>query len=206
MQSNHTAIVIVSLALLSTVGCGVSPTSETTKAAQADPAAARVAVISTVQAQTRAIAASVQATGSYVAMDTSDVAPEAAGRVVETPVDVGDFVKQGQVLARLDDRDAQLRLEQAKAAEQQAEASLRQAQSSIGLGQGQNFNADNVPEVLSAKAAYDSAVAQAKLAEADAQRYENLIKTGDVSQSAYDKARTQADTAEAQAELRAPAI
>ena len=42
-------------------------------------------------------------------------------------------------------------------------------------------------------------MAQAKLAEADAQRYENLIKTGDVSQSAYDKARTQADTAKAQA-------
>ena len=44
------------------------------------------------------------------------VAPEAAGRVVETPVNVGDFVKQGQVLARLENRDAQLRLDQAKAA------------------------------------------------------------------------------------------
>ena len=45
----------------------------------------------------------------------------------------------------------------------------------------------------------DSAVAQARLAEADAQRYENLVKTGDVSRSAYDKFRTQADTAQAQA-------
>jgi membrane fusion protein (multidrug efflux system) len=40
-------------------------------------------------------------------------------------------------------------------------------------------------------------VAQAKLAQADAQRYENLIKTGDVSLSAYEKARTQGDTAAA---------
>ena len=52
-----------------------------------------------------------------------------------------------------------------------------------------------VPEVLSAKANADSAAAQARLAEADAQRYANLLKTGDVSQSAYDKFRTQADTA-----------
>src|SRR4029077_4753404 len=136
---------------------------------------------------------------SFVAMETSDVAPEAAGRVVETPVNVGDFVKQGQVLARLESRDAELRLDQAKAAEQQAEATIRQAQSRIGLGQGQSFTAASVPEVLSADAAYQSALAQAKLAEADAQRYENLIKTGDVSRSAYEKARTQADTAVAQA-------
>lgn len=155
--------------------------------------------ISTAPAVTKSINASVQATGSFIAMESSDVAPEAAGRVVETPVNVGDFVKQGEILARMENRDAQLRLDQAKAAEQQAEAAMRQAQSKIGLGQGENFNANNVPEVLSAKAAYDSAVAQAKLAEADAQRYENLIKTGDVSRSAYDKARTQADTAQAQA-------
>jgi RND family efflux transporter MFP subunit len=108
-------------------------------------------------------------------------------------------VRQGQPLARLESRDAKLRLDQAKAAEQQAEAALRQAQSRIGLGSGESFDASHVPEVLAAKAAYDSAAAQAKLAEADAQRYENLIKTGDVSRSAYEKARTAADTAQAQA-------
>jgi len=43
------------------------------------------------------------------------------------------------------------------------------------------------------------AMAEAKMSEADAQRYDALIKTGDVSQSAFDKARTQADTAKQQA-------
>jgi RND family efflux transporter MFP subunit len=75
---------------------------------------------------------------------------------------------------------------------------LRQAESHIGLAEGGKFDANNVPEVLSARASYDSAVAQAKMSEADAQRYDALIKTGDVSQSAYDKARTQADTAKEQ--------
>jgi len=151
------------------------------------------------KAEARAVAASVQATGSFVAKESSDVAPQTAGRVSETPVDVGAFVRQGQVIAKFEDRDAQLRLEQAAAAEQQAEAALRQAQSRIGLGQGEQFNPANVPEVLSAKAAYDSAQAQAKQAEADAHRYESLIQTGDVSRTAYEKARTQADTAQAQA-------
>ncbi len=178
-------------------GCGGSKSAEASKAA--GPAPPAVVNVSVAQAITKPINASVQVTGSFVAMESSDVAPEAAGRVIDTPVNVGDFVKQGQVLAKLENRDAQLRLDQAKAAEQQAEAALRQAQSRIGLGAGQNFDPNKVPEVLAAKAAYDSAVAQAKLAEADAQRYENLIKTGDVSRSAYEKARTSADTAEAQA-------
>jgi RND family efflux transporter MFP subunit len=186
--------------LLLIARCGGSKSGDNPRAATAEPPAAQqVPLVTTVLAMTRPISAAVQATGSFVAMESSDVAPEAAGRVMETPVNAGDFVKHGQVLARLADRDAQLRLEQSKAAEQQAEASMRQAESRIGLGQGQSFNAANVPEVLSARAAYESAVAQAKLAEADSKRYENLVKTGDVSQSAYEKARTQADTAQAQA-------
>jgi RND family efflux transporter MFP subunit len=53
--------------------------------------------------------------------------------------------------------------------------------------------------VAAAKANYESALAQAKLAAADAKRYEGLVATGDVSRSTYDKVRTQQETAEAQA-------
>ena len=80
---------------------------------------------------------------------------------------------------------------------------MRQAQSRIGLGQNQAFDPNTVPEVLAAKAAYESAVAQQKLAQADATRYENLVNSGDVSRSAYEKARTQVETAEAQANAAA---
>jgi multidrug efflux pump subunit AcrA (membrane-fusion protein) len=92
------------------------------------------------------------------------VAPETNGVIKTTPVDVGSYVTQGQVIARLDDRDPKLRLQQAQAARAQAEAALRQAESKIGLAQNQTFDAANVPEVLAAKAAYESAQAQAKLA------------------------------------------
>ena len=190
-----TAIVVFSSS------CGRSKSVEASKSG-APPSTAlssQTPFVKTANAETRTVSAAVQVTGSFVAKESSDVAPQAAGRVIETPVDVGAFVQQGQVIAKLEDRDAQLRLDQAQAAEQQAEAALRQAQSRIGLGQGEQFNPANVPEVLGARAAFESAQANAKQAEADAQRYENLIKTGDVSKTAYERARTQADTAQAQA-------
>ena len=187
------------LAWVVLTSCGGSKSVPVEAKTDAAAASQRNPTVATVRAISRPVAAAVQVTGSFVAKEASDVAPLAAGRVIETPVDVGDFVKQGQLIARLDDRDVRLRLEQMQATEEQAEAALRQAQSRIGLGVGQKFDASTVPEVLSAKAAYESAAAQAKQAEADAQRYENLVKTGDVSRSAYEKARTSADTAEAQA-------
>ncbi|HWP44190.1 MAG TPA: biotin/lipoyl-binding protein, partial [Blastocatellia bacterium] len=68
------------------------------------------------------VSAYIQATGSFAADETSDVAPEISGQVVATPVDMGDIVKEGAIIARLDDRDARIRLEQALAAERQAES------------------------------------------------------------------------------------
>ncbi|MEO8099825.1 MAG: efflux RND transporter periplasmic adaptor subunit [Acidobacteriota bacterium] len=155
--------------------------------------------VATIRVSTREVSASVQATGSFAAQESSDVAPDSPGVIVATPVDVGSFVQQGQLIARLDDRDAKLRLDQALAQQQQAEAGVRQAQSRIGLGQNQAFDASTVPEVLGARAAAESAAAQAKQADADAQRYANLIASGDVSRSAYERAKTAAETAQAQA-------
>jgi RND family efflux transporter MFP subunit len=177
--------------------CGKAP-SEQAASANA-PAPKQAPSVHAVRVTSREVSASVQATGSYIAEETSKVAPNTPGVLTSTLVDIGNFVQQGQVIARLDDRDAKLRLEQALATQQQAEASVRQAQSKIGLGQNQNFDANLVPEVLAARAAYESAAAEAKLQQADAQRYENLIKSGDVSRSAYERARTSYDTAQAQA-------
>jgi RND family efflux transporter MFP subunit len=188
---------LAAVALLVLAACGNSNKNASVSEAASGPP--KVLKVATVRAVTREVSSSVQTTGSFLAEESSDVAPPAAGRVTETPVDAGAFVQQGQVLAKLEDRDAQLRLQAALASEEQAQASLRQAESHIGLAQGGKFDASNVPEVLSAKASYDSAVAQAKMSEADAQRYDSLIKTGDVSQSAFDKARTAADTAKEQA-------
>jgi multidrug efflux pump subunit AcrA (membrane-fusion protein) len=150
-------------------------------------------------ASIRNVPASFDATGAFVADESSDVAPLVAGRVISTPVNAGDFVRAGQAICELDHRDAQLRLDQAKAALEQAAAALNQSQSRIGHNGSAPFDPNNMPEVAAAKANYESAMAQAKLAAADAARYTNLASTGDVSRATAEKIRTQQETAEAQA-------
>ncbi|HUB82325.1 MAG TPA: efflux RND transporter periplasmic adaptor subunit [Bryobacteraceae bacterium] len=155
--------------------------------------------VATAQATSRTVPASFEETGTFVADETSDIAPLVAGRVLTTPVNVGDFVKQGQVICELDHRDAELRLEQARAQMDEATSGMHQAESRIGLRGDSQFDPNRVPEVAAARANYESAQAQAKLAAADARRYENLVASGDVSRSAFDKAHTQQETADAQA-------
>jgi RND family efflux transporter MFP subunit len=156
-------------------------------------------VYSTASAIIRTVPAYIQATGSFVAEETSDVAPAIGGRVAATPVEIGSFVKQGEILCTLEDRDAQLKIDQSRAGLEQAKFLLRQTQSRVGLTGNGKFDPEAVPEVASAHAAYQSATASAKLAAADARRYENLVKSGDVSQSMYEKFKTQQETAEASA-------
>jgi RND family efflux transporter MFP subunit len=173
-----------------------SPKGKTT---QAENLSSTKIVASTAKAVVRDVSAYIQASGSFIAEESSDVAPAIGGRVAATPVEIGDFVKKGQIICRLEDRDSQLRLDQARASLEQTKFMLRQAQSRVGWSGDGKFNPDAVPEVASAHAAYQSALASSKLAAADAKRYENLFKSGDVSQSAYEKNKTQQETAEAAA-------
>lgn len=170
-----------------------------TGAGAAEAADAPAVQVTTVRVETREVPAFIQATGSLTANESSDVASQTSGQVVSTPVNIGAYVRQGAVIARLNDRDARLRLRQSQAAVQQALAGVRQAEARLGLGPNGRFDASTIPEVRSAAAAYDSALAQQRLAEANAKRYAELVETGDVARSVYDQYRTQADTARAQA-------
>jgi RND family efflux transporter MFP subunit len=173
-----------------------SPKGTTTKAENLP--ATKVAA-STAKAPIRDIPAYIQATGSFIAEESSDVAPATGGRVASAPVEAGDFVKKGKVICVLEDRDAQLKLDQMRAGLEQSRFMLSQAKSRVGWSGNDRFNPDLVPEVASARAAYESALASSKLATADAKRYENLVKSGDVSQSNYERYKTQQETAEATA-------
>jgi multidrug efflux pump subunit AcrA (membrane-fusion protein) len=191
---NRLVITTLVLTTLLLAGCASSK-----PAAAADAVAPKKVPVTTAQAIARTVPATFQETGTFVADETSDIAPMVPGRVISTPVNVGDFVKQGQVVCELDHRDAQLRLEQARAALDQATAGVRQSQSRIGFsGQGK-FDPAQLPEAVAARATMESAQALARQAAADAKRYENLVASGDVSRSAFERARTQQETAEAQA-------
>lgn len=146
-----------------------------------------------------------EATGSLASDAATDVAPTVGGKVVAVNFDVGGYVNRGDVLVRLDDRDARIRLEQAQAAVQQqeanvrtaeanvqqAEANVRQTQARLGLTEGSNFNIETFSQVRAIQAQLD-------LANVELRRFERLLETGDVSRSAYDQRRAQRDQLVAQ--------
>jgi membrane fusion protein (multidrug efflux system) len=140
-------------------GCGRNAGDPLAPAQARGPVAVRVAT-----AVGRDEPVTIEATGSFQADESSDVAPEASGRVVATPVDVGQSVQQGSVLIRIQGVDANLRLDEARANAERAEAAVKLADS------------------------------QHQLALTTTQRYQSLLATGDVSRTVADQAKTEAET------------
>ena len=143
-----------------------------------------------------------EATGNLASDAQTDVAPAVAGKIVQVNFDVGSYVQKGDVLIRLDDRDARIRLEQNQSQMQQsqaavgqyqaqveqAQANVRQALAQLGLGENEKFSIAQVAEVRNAKAALD-------LAEAEYNRSARLLETGDISRSQFDQRKAQRDQA-----------
>ena len=202
IRRNYIILFIVALlgvSLVAVVRSRSRSNEEAAAAAAAEEAPLAPVEISTSKAVSQQVALYIQGTGSFTADESSDVAPETSGQVLATPVDVGAFVKQGDVIARLDDRDARLRSQQMQAAVRQAQAAVRQAQAKLGVGPDGKLSPNDTAEARAARQNYEAAEAQARLAEANERRYANLVETGDVSRAVYDQQRAQAETARAQA-------
>ena len=150
---------LVGCLLLAAIGCGRNAGDAIAPAQARGPVAVKVAT-----AMGRDEPITIEATGSFQADESSDVAPEASGRVVATPVDVGQSVQQGSVLVRIQGVDANLRLDEARANAERAEAAVKLADS------------------------------QHQLALTTTQRYQSLLATGDVSRTVADQAKTEAET------------
>lgn len=153
--------------------------------------------ITVARTEARNVPAFIQATGSLVADETSNVAPKVAGKITNVYVNVGEFVSQGAQVAKIDDRDARLQLASAQARVKQAIAAVRQAEARLGLSPNGKFNASSIPEVRSANAIYEQNLAELRQAEANEKRYRDLVETGDVSMITYEQFRTARDTARA---------
>jgi len=156
-----------------------------------------VVTVTATKVTAREVPAIIQSTGTLVANETSDIAPKVAGKVVDVSANVGQFVGQGAVIAKIDDRDARLRLAEAQAGVTQAIAAVRQAEARLGLSPNGTFNAATIPEVQAANANYEQALAELRQAEANERRYRDLAETGDVSIQNYEQYRTARDTARA---------
>lgn len=149
------------------------------------------------KAEAREVPSVLQATGSLVGEETSNVAPKVAGKVSNVYVNAGQFVGPGVVLAKLDDISARQQLAAAKAAVKQSIAGVRQAEAKLGLGPNGKFDSSAIPEVRAANANYEQALAEQKQAEANEKRYRELLESGDTAMITYEQYRTTRDTARA---------
>jgi RND family efflux transporter MFP subunit len=156
-----------------------------------------VITVTVAKTESREIPAYISATGSLVADETSNIAPKVAGKIANVSVNVGQFVGQGAVIAKIDDREPRLQLDQAKAGVSQAIAAVRQAEAKLGLGPNGTFDASSIPEVRAANSLYEQALAEQRQAEANEQRYRDLVETGDTPMITYEQFRTARDTARA---------
>jgi RND family efflux transporter MFP subunit len=181
------------------VGCSGNKSTAGNRADAANEAsnAETPIAVTSAKVESRDVPAFIQATGSLIADETSDIAPKTAGKIVNVSANVGEFVGQGSVIARIDDKDARLRLTESQAGVTQAIAGVRQAEARLGLSQNGTFSAAAIPEVLAANAGYEQAAAELKLAEVNEARYRDLVQTGDVAMILYDQYRTARDTARA---------
>ncbi len=193
MMRDKKILIFVTVAVLATVigiaGCGTKASSANSNA-NAQPVTVDV---TTTQAVVKQIPTYFEATGNLAGDESTDVAPAIAGKIVEVNFDVGSFVQKGSVLVRLDDRDARLRLEQAKdqveqqkKAVNQSIAALRQAQVRLDVKDGQTFDIATFSQVK-------SVTAQLVLAEKELARTQHLFDTGDISKSTLDQRRSQRD-------------
>ncbi|MBK7704395.1 MAG: efflux RND transporter periplasmic adaptor subunit [Acidobacteria bacterium] len=177
-------------------GCGSNSASNTS----ANSAPKENVQVTSAPAKIVEIPAYFEATGTLAGDAVSDVAPTIAGRIAEVNFDIGSYVQKGDVLVKLDGRDAQIRLDQtlaaldqqkqgvktAEANFDQAVANLRQAQVRLGVKDGETFEIRNFSQVISVSAQLD-------LAEKELRRAEKLFATGDISRSIYDQRKSQRD-------------
>jgi RND family efflux transporter MFP subunit len=199
MRSQGKLKVLILLLVLVTAGafvasCGGSKANVRKDEPNANTQPAAVEGVTTAAAIKRELPRFFEATGSLAGDQQTDVAPQTAGKVVAVGVDIGSYVRRGQMLVQLDDNELKLRVAQAATQVEQAKAAVRQAEEKIGLRPGQAFDPNRVAEVAAAKVALD-------LAEKNLRRAEKLIESGDVSRSFYDDQRARRDQLKEQYEV-----
>lgn len=122
----------------------------------------------------------------YVEGEYALIAPIESVQIETVAVERGDRVENGQVLAGLETRDAEIAVAQARAALAQAESQF----ADLGVGKR--------PEEIDAlRASLNSARAQAAEAQRVVDRQKDLLERGITSQANYDSATTGLELADA---------
>lgn len=153
------------------VACGKSSSRQPHAAREAAPQAA----VTVVSAGVRTMSRTISVTGTLAAQERSLLSAKVPGRLELLRVDVGSAIRQGDLLAQIERRDYELRL-------QQAAAALAQARAALGLpaeGEDDRVELSNVASIKQAQAVLDEAAK-------NRERVLNLSRQGIASASEVD--------------------
>lgn len=120
--------------------------------------------------------------------DISPVVSRVGGYVDSLFFEENEEVKEGQLLVKLDDRDYQIKVEQALAAQRGASATIGVSQSQISA---------TAANSTTAKANIEAARVRVWKATKDYQRYANLVKDGSIPRQQFEQAQAEKESAEA---------
>jgi len=138
-------------------------------AAQDDAGAAGALAVTTVPATPRTMARGVTVSGAVSAVEDMQLGVEVSGlRVTSLDVDVGQAVKQGELLLTLDHRTLDADLAQAEAALREADAGAGLARANLARGQqlasGQYISAGQLDELRAARTQAEARLGTARAA------------------------------------------
>jgi membrane fusion protein, multidrug efflux system len=162
--------------------CSKNGSSNSNMTAASDPKEAPVEV-STAPVIERNTPRSLEVVGSLEAEDEVTVSSQVAGALDQMNVDVGSVVRRGQVIAAIDKRELELRVDQ-------AEASLLQAEAKLGVRRGEKIDPEKQPDVRQARAALERA-------RYDWTAAQELVENGDISKQQLDVAQRAFEQTEA---------
>ncbi len=181
---NRAVILLLSASLTLSAAAATTACGSAAGKANESPEAPEPIAVAAMTVVEQPLARYIRATGSLTAEDQADVAAETAGRVVATPVERGTPVSDGTALVRLLATETEAQVTE-------AEANAAQLEARLGITAGDPFDVNAVPEVQTARSAYD-------LAESEFSRITLLLEQRVVSQSEYDQRRTQLDASRQQ--------
>jgi membrane fusion protein (multidrug efflux system) len=161
-------------------GLGCSRDKSGTASASAPPGERRISV-TVARSEGRDAERSIQIVGTLMAQDEVTLANDVPATIARIPVDMGDRVAKGQLVVKLDEREARLEVERQTAILQAAREALERGRQTLDM------NRANIER------------AQAVLAEArtNLKRFQELLAEGAISASQRDSAQTQYDVAAA---------
>ena len=156
----------------------------------------------TVPVEAKSVTVRITASGKVQPVQSVNISPKSPGLLADLNVEQGDTVKQGQIIARMDNSEIKMRilqyqanLEQAKAQLAESEAGSRpeeiaQAKARVDQAQAQLAiirDGNRLQEIQQAQAQVDSAKASVALTQSRVKRYQDLAKDGAISQDSLEQ-------------------